>query len=97
MNYVFHPEAKQEFFDAIDYYQSQQAGLGEDFYAEIMDTVARIARGPVVWPVLEGDIRRCLVHRFPYGILYSIEDNAIYIVAVMPLRREPGYWKDRTG
>jgi len=38
-------------------------------------------------------IRRCLVHRFPYGIIYAIENDTIYIAAVMHLRREPGYWE----
>ncbi len=47
------------------------------------------------WPVLEGDIRRSLVNRFPYGVLYSEERDKIFIVAVMNLYREPGYWKQR--
>jgi len=43
-----------------------------------------------------GDIRRALVHRFPYGILYVPEQNQILIIAVMHLHRQPGYWQDRT-
>ena len=97
MTIVFHPEAEQEFYDAIGYYESQQPGLGEDYHAEIMATVARITNSPKVWPVLDADIRRCLTHRFPYGVLYSIEQEAIYILAVMPLRRHPDYWKHRAG
>lgn len=95
MKIIFHPEADQEFLEAIDYYETQQPGLGEDYYAEIMATSARILKSPEAWPVLEGDIRRCLSHRFPYGILYSIEDEMIYILTVMHLRRQPGYWKRR--
>ncbi|WP_293161759.1 hypothetical protein [Okeania sp. SIO2C9] len=47
------------------------------------------------WPVIDEDIRRCLMRKFPYGILYTIEDNFILILAVMHCSREPGYWKDR--
>ena len=92
---IFHPEAEQEFLEAIDYYQTQQPGLGEDFHAEILATTDRIAKSPMAWPVLEGDIRRCLAHRFPYGILYNIDEQTISILAVMHLRRRPGYWKKR--
>jgi len=44
---------------------------------------------------LEDDVRRCLTHRFPYGVLYSIEPSTIYILAVMHLHRDPDYWKHR--
>ena len=37
------------------------------------------------------DIRRSLVARFPYGILYSEVNNKIYILAVMNLHRQPDY------
>jgi len=43
----------------------------------------------------DGDIRRCLTNRFPYGILYSIESDRIFILAVMHLHRDPDYWKHR--
>ena len=45
--------------------------------------------------VFEGEIRRSLVKRFPYGILYSKEQKGIFIVAVMNLYRQPEYWKHR--
>lgn len=95
MKVIFHPEADQEFLSAIDYYEQQQPGLGEDYYTEIMAAAARVTNNPAAWPAVEGDIRRCLTHRFPYGILYSIEQDAIYILAVMHLRRHPDYWKHR--
>jgi toxin ParE1/3/4 len=47
------------------------------------------------WPILEGDVRRCLVNRFPYGVLYSVESDRVYVLALMHLHRRPGYWKDR--
>ena len=95
MNHVFHPEASDEFLRAIDSYEANEPGLGEQCYCEIMAAVGRIAQGPRTWPVLEGDVRRCLTHRFPYGVLYSVEVDAIFIVAVMHLHQRPNYWRDR--
>jgi len=42
------------------------------------------------------DIRRALVHRFPYGVLYVLERDRLLIIAVMHLHRQPGYWQNRT-
>ena len=95
MSFSFHPEAEEEFNKAIEYYEAIDAGLGYDFALEVHATIKRTVEFPKAWPVLEGGVRRCLVRRFPYGILYSKEQDGICIVAVMNLHREPGYWKNR--
>ncbi len=93
MSFPFHPEAEEEFNDAIDYYEGIAPGLGYDFALEVHSTIKRSVEFPRAWALLEGKIRRSLVKRFPYGILYSEEQKGIYIVAVMNIHREPGYWK----
>jgi len=95
MTFSFHPDAEKEFLEAIDYYESCQPGLGEDFYSEVNAAIQRILDFPEAWPVLDGDVRRCLTYRFPYGILYSMEKQNIYILAIMHLRRAPNYWISR--
>jgi toxin ParE1/3/4 len=95
MNFSFHPEADIGLFEAIEYYEECEAGLGYDFSIELYSAIQNILDYPNAWPALEDDIRQCLVNRFPYGILYSIEKDSIFILAVMHLHRSPGYWKDR--
>ena len=95
MNFSFHPEAENELNKAIDYYEDIEPGLGYDFALEINSTIKRTVELPKAWSVLEGDIRRSLVRRFPYGILYFEEHDGIFIVAIMHLHREPGYWRHR--
>jgi len=95
MNFSFHPEAEIEFNKSIDYYEEIESGLGYDFALEVYSTIKRSVEFPDAWTVLEGEIRRSLVKRFPYGILYSKEQKGIFIVAVMNLHRQPEYWKHR--
>lgn len=95
MTFSFHPEAEEEFNKAIDYYEDIEPGLGYDFALEVYSTVRRSVEFPKAWAVLEGEIRRSLVRRFPYGVLYSEEQEEIFVVAVMNLHREPDYWKHR--
>jgi hypothetical protein len=95
MSYSFHPEAEEEFNRAIDYYEDLESGLGYDFALEVYSAIKRADELPKAWAVLEGDVRRSLVRRFPYGILYSEEQDGIFVVAVMNLHRSPGYWTQR--
>jgi len=95
MRYVFHPEAAAELNSAIDYYEEISPGLGYDFALEVYSTIEKILCFPKAWVELEDGIRRCQTQRFPYGILYSSEENTIFILAVMHLQRDPDYWKGR--
>jgi len=95
MTFSFHPEAEKELILAIDFYEEKEIGLGRDFALEIYSTVERILTYPDAWPIVEEDIRRSLVKRFPFGVLYSKLEEEIVIIAVMHLNREPEYWKTR--
>lgn len=95
MTFSFHSEAEAEFLAAIDYYEEREVGLGYDFSVQVFNAIHTIINHPDAWPLVEDDIRRCLVNRFPFGVLYSIEPSKIYILAVMHLRRHPDYWKNR--
>jgi toxin ParE1/3/4 len=95
MTYDFHPEARLEYSEAAVFYEARRSGLGAAFTLEIEAALQRILESPERWRVIEQDVRRCLTHTFPYGILYTIEAESILIVAVMHLRRSPGYWRSR--
>ena len=96
MKYSFHPEAENELNLAIDYYEECKKGLGYEFAFEVYMAVARARTYPQAWQVIEGDVRRSLVNRFPYGVLYAREKKELLIIAVMHLHQKPGYWKKRT-
>jgi plasmid stabilization system protein ParE len=71
-------------------------GLGHSFKEEVKKAISRIAEYPEAWPVVRGDIRKYLIHKFPYNLLYSIEKEHIVVVAVAHQHRKPDYWIDRT-
>lgn len=95
MKYRFHPEAEAELRAAIEYYEDCSTGLGHEFAVEVYSTIERICAFPCAWPLLEPGIRRALVPRFPYGVLYAVEAARIYILATMHLHRDPDYWQAR--
>jgi toxin ParE1/3/4 len=95
MRYVFHPEALNEYAEAVQYYTEQRVEIAQAFINAIEDTVYRIKESPARYAEINEDVRRCMARKFPYGILYTIEQDYILILAVMHCSREPGYWKSR--
>ncbi|MDJ1175008.1 type II toxin-antitoxin system RelE/ParE family toxin [Roseofilum capinflatum] len=93
MNLKFLLPASQELQQAAEFYQQQVFGLGEDFLAESQSTLNRIVQNPRAWTPLNENIRRCRMHRFPYGIIYTIEDDTILVISVMHLQKHPQSWK----
>ena len=91
----FHPDAEVEMIEAAAWYESRQEDLGKRFLAAVRDCINRIVINPRIYPEVEGDICRCLVKSFPFGVLFKTMPEGIGIVAVMHLRRDPDYWKRR--
>jgi len=93
---AFHSEAKKELFESAEYYEEQVVGLGDDFIDEIEKVLDLIEQQPSSGTKISKTERRFLTSRFPYGIIYSVEDSLITIFAILNLKRKPGYWKSRT-
>ncbi|TVQ18490.1 MAG: type II toxin-antitoxin system RelE/ParE family toxin [Spirochaetaceae bacterium] len=96
MTVSFHPAAQQEYSESVDYYEEREPGLGLDFSAEVASAIDRILAHPLAWPFIDEGIRRALLRRYPYGVLYAIAGDSVFILAVMHLHRSPGYWQSRT-
>lgn len=95
MRYAFHPEALSEYAEAVRYYTEQRAEVAQAFINAIEDAVYRIRESPTRYVAVDEDVRRCMTRRFPYGVLYTIEQDYMLILAIMHCSREPGYWKSR--
>ncbi len=95
MNIIFNELARDELNDAVDFYNLELSGLGVFFKEEIKKSLNRILDYPAAWPAITQDIRKYVLHRFPYKILYSIEKDHIYIIAIAHQHRKPNYWIDR--
>ncbi len=96
MHVTFNSLAERELNDAIQFYESEQIGLGAAFLAEVRRCSGAIVEYPEAASIVLGAVRRRLCQRFPYALLYSRRDDEIRILAVMNLKRHPNYWVGRT-
>lgn len=87
--------ARLELIEAIRYYNAQRVRLGDEFRDETLDTIQRIQKFPQAWHSLGGTIRRCQMHRFPYGVIYEPSESEILVIAIAHLHQAPEYWRSR--
>ncbi len=95
MRVIFTRIATQELEDAVRFYDFESAGLGQRFKEEVRKAAVRIAEYPQAWSIERGEVRKCLLHTFPYKLLYSVEEDHILVLAVAHQHRKPDYWVDR--
>jgi plasmid stabilization system protein ParE len=97
MNYVvtFRAEARDELEDAYNWYEDQEAKLGEDFLDRVDHTLDRIEQRPESYMVVFQDFRRATIGRFPYVIYYRIVSSRVIVIAVVHGKRDPKTWQSR--
>lgn len=91
MNTEYHLLTVSDLMEAINYYDNQRSGLGNEFRMEVYDAIERIQTNPYIYPEVKG-VRRALVRRFPYSIIYRIiTENCIRILVIRHHKRDPTY------
>jgi toxin ParE1/3/4 len=90
-----HELAELELNDAADFYESRQPGLGRLFILEAQQAVLQIGVNPEAAGVVSGAVRRKVMKRFPYNVIYSLAGDTIRILAIASQKRRPFYWRNR--
>jgi toxin ParE1/3/4 len=92
-----HPEADEEFAVAVRYYSEISPELGLRFYSEMERLFREASLDPGRFRKFDPPARRHFSHDFPYAIIFVEKPDLIRIVAVMHMKRRPGYWRERLG
>lgn len=95
MRLVVRPAAANDLKGAYRWYEERRTGLGEDLLQEAQAVIDRILLLPLAYPVVHRETRRALIRRFPYGIFFRLDGDAVIVVAVYHLRRNPSSWQRR--
>lgn len=94
---VAEPRADLDVATTFDWYEKEQAGLGQEFLDELRATYDRVADGPLAYQDLRSGIRRALVRRFPYAVYFAVEGDVVVVLAVLHAGRDPAEWQRRRG
>ena len=83
MKLEFSIAAEREIEAAADYYENEEAGLGFQFVEELNHSITFVLQFPNAWSPLSKRSRRCVLRRFPYNIIYSVQQDTVTIVTVV--------------
>ena len=89
------PLAIRDIEAAVEWYDEQSPSLGDEFLGRVDEILARLAEQPLLYPRVEGDVRRALLHQFPYAVYYVESPRPLMVVAVVHTSRRPDYWRER--
>jgi plasmid stabilization system protein ParE len=92
---IYHPLAESELVDSAKFYEGRREFLGETFLDLVDETIAKIRRNPEMGRLGKSRMRSWKVRRFPFRIVYLLQPQRIWIVAVAHLSRRPDYWVGR--
>ena len=88
-------QAEEDLNAAAEFYESREPGLGETFLDEVSLCFDRIQQYPLLGTPLFDEFRRLPAQRFPYSVIYRIDNESIFILAIAHSSRRPGYWRHR--
>jgi plasmid stabilization system protein ParE len=89
---IIRPRARLQIAEAIDWYDTQAAGRGDDFLNAIEEGINSIGRNPYQYQALRGELRRAVLRRFPYLIIYAISRDEVVVLRCVHARRDPRRW-----
>ena len=81
--------------EAKDWYRVSRPGLEIDFLLCIEEALDRIGDHPLAYARVDGEFRRAMAHRFPFGIFYRLYREEIIVIAIQHTSRDPRIWKAR--
>lgn len=92
---VFHPLAELEMLEAQLYYKNRSEVAAQAFALHMEHALSTISESPETWPTVRGEVRRYVLTRYPFSVLYRLEANHVFVTAIAHQSRRPGYWHDR--
>jgi len=95
IGYRFLAPAEDEMIEAAVFYEAASSGLGNHFLDDVQQAIDRLCLYPLSGEAVAPGLRRMLLHRFPFSVMYSIETNVILVIAIAHHGRRPGYWQTR--
>jgi toxin ParE1/3/4 len=90
-----HPLAADEAQTVRSWYRERNGAVAEDFLRELDAAMEAIAEAPDRWPRTHGKLRRYVMRKFPFSVVYVRRADFVQVMAIAHHRRRPGYWKNR--
>ena len=93
---IVRPEAEAEITEAFRWYEEKSEGLGSEFMRALEASLSLIQRNPASYALIHKQMRRAVLRRFPYSVIYIFENNTVVVLACFHASRNPKQWRNRS-
>lgn len=87
--------ARYDLREAMYWYADKRAELAADFLLCVDEVLARLTRNPLAYPIIYKSVRRAVIHRFPYNVLFMVREKDVAVIAILHNKRSPRVWQSR--
>lgn len=91
------PEVRTDIFEAAEWYEQQQSGLGTDFSREVRQAIRSLKINPFLYRIRhpKHQVRWVILQRFPYRVVFVVEGEVVSVLAVTHAKRHDRHWQER--
>ena len=91
----YHQDARVELVHEVTYYTTISRKLGERFDRSVQAVARLAAEFPELGSPYFYGTRRVFPKKFRFSVVYLVADDEIFILAIAPFKKKPGYWRSR--
>lgn len=96
LKFSFHPEARKELRTALDFYrEAASPAIAREFLTIFDSSIERLRKHPASAPLYYKEVRRKVLRKFLFSIMYYVKDTRLRVLAVAHQSRKPYYWLGR--
>lgn len=92
---IIRPEAEADLAEGFNWYEERREGLGFEFLDRVDLVLRKIEENPLRYAGTYQNVRLALVGKFPYKVLYLVENNQAEVIGVVHVKRSPQFWQKR--
>ena len=89
-------EAEDDLDEGREFYNTKEFGVGEYFWDSVVSDIESLIIYAGIHTKKIG-LYKMFAKRFPYVIYYEVENDFAYVVAVLPMRRDPIWIAEQIG
>ena len=88
-------EAEAQVSEAAIWYEQRSKASATKFVSAFRSILEKISDNPLLYQIIDSEIRRAPLAGFPYGLLYAVSDEEIIVLSCFHGRRNPERWRER--
>ncbi len=90
---IVKPEAELDTLESSKWYEDQKQGLGIHFLESVRNKIGLVKQNPEHYQIRYKKTRFAFIDKFPYAIHFVLEEDVVYVLAVLSTHRDPEIWK----